>query len=790
MYKYHFKFAWRSLTKNLQFSVINIVGLALGLSCCILIYSFVKYHASFDDFHTDTERIYRFVTEEHVDNLYYNASVHNPFGKVFREEFTYAEQVARVVTQSRRLITVDEKDKYHETIAFAETEYFSIMNFPLVRGNVEKALSQPNSVVLTESLARKYFGESDPISRTMELDNKVLLTVTGIMRDKPKNSDFQTQLYISYSTMPEYNEWYADDDSWGGLSASMQCFARLKQGVTAESVEKSLEGFHERFRPDRPEKYIYKLQPLKDIHFSTLYGGVISKKNLVVLVVIGLFLLIAACFNFINLATALVLKRSKEVGISKAIGGSRSLLFWRFMTETGLVTLLSISLALLLSWIFEPRVNLWLGDSLRFDSGLGIDLLLFLPLLFLLVVFVSGAYPGVLLARLSPIITLKGKLAQHNIGGFNVRRTLIIGQFVISQLLIVGLIVIVNQMKFTQSDLGFKKDAIVMVRTGSKDEKLKTLKNRILELTYVENITACLAPPAAGENNWTTTVSFDNSEEPEKFDIDFKPADTNYLSTFEMDLVAGRNLLPSDTLREFLVNETLVEQLDLSAPDEIIGKELAINGGRWKGTVVGVVKDFYDRSFHQERNAVCFTTQLEYYNRYAIKLKGTDYNEALATIGSYWKESYPDQVFTYHFLDDRVAQLYETENVILNLVKVFTGLAILIGCIGLFGLVSFMASRKKKEVAIRKILGAAVSNILAIFSMEFLKLILVSTAIAAPLGWWVMSKWLEGFTYKIDIGLWVFALSLGICLVISMLTIGFQSAKAAVANPVDSLKDE
>ena len=203
-----------------------------------------------------------------------------------------------------------------------------------------------------------------------------------------------------------------------------------------------------------------------------------------------------------------------------------------------------------------------------------------------------------------------------------------------------------------------------------------------------------------------------------------------------------------------------------------------------------MVKDFYDRSFHQERNAVCFTTQLEYYNRYAIKLKGTDYNEALATIGSYWKESYPDQVFTYHFLDDRVAQLYETENVILNLVKVFTGLAILIGCIGLFGLVSFMASRKKKEVAIRKILGAAVSNILAIFSMEFLKLILVSTAIAAPLGWWVMSKWLEGFTYKIDIGLWVFALSLGICLVISMLTIGFQSAKAAVANPVDSLKDE
>ena len=790
MYRYHIKFAWRSLTRNLQFSIINILGLTVGLSCCILIYSCVKYHSSFDNFHADTERTYRFVTEEHMQNVFYTPAVPNPFGKVFREEFTYAEKTARVCTQKRSLIEVEERDKYKETVAFAETDYFAIMNFPLIHGTAETALSEPNSVVLTESLAKKYFGDSDPISRTLELDNRILLTVTGVLKDIPKNSDFQTPLYISYSTLPQYSTWYARDDSWNGLSTAMQCFVRLKPGVTPAMVEASVSGYPERFRPGHRNRHVYKLQPLKDIHFSTLYGGVVSKRNLIVLMVIGLFLLTAACFNFINLATALVLKRSREIGISKVIGSTRRSLFWRFIIETGLVTLVSVNLALLVSWISVPRINYWLGDSLRFASHLDNDLLLFLFVLFLFVVFISGSYPGIVLARLSPITTLKGKLAQQSLGGFNIRRTLIVGQFVISQLLIVGLIVIVNQMKFTKSNLGFTKDAIVMVPTGSTDEKMKTLKNELLRLSGIESVSACFAAPAADENGWGTTLHYDNRNEPEAFHIEFKGADEDYLSTFDIDLVAGRNLFPGDTVREFLVNETFVKKLNLVSPEEVVGKKMAINDQHLKGTIVGVIKDFYDQSFHGQKNAICITTDANRYGRYAIRLTGTDHRQALAAIGSYWSERYPDKLFSYEFLDDKVARLYETENVILHLVRVFTGLAILIGCIGLFGLVSFMVSRKKKEVAIRKILGAAVANILTIFSLEFLKLILLSTAIAAPLGWWLMSAWLESFVYRIDLGPWIFALSVGICLVLSMLTIGVQSIKAALANPVDSLKDE
>ena len=289
MYKYHLKFAWRSLSRNVGFSSINILGLTLGLACCILIFSFVKYHFSFDDFHSDSDRIYRFVTEEHIENIFYTPAVPNPFGKIVKEEITYAEKVGRVCTQERRLIEGNNGNKYQETIAFAEIEYFEIMNFPMIQGIVETALHEPNSVILTQSLAKKYFGDIDPISKTLKLNNKILLKVTGILKDIPGNSDFQTQIYISYSTLGQYSEWLANEESWGGVTTAMQCFTRLKAGINASIVEESISGYPERFRHGQVNRHVYRLQPLKDIHLSTLYGGVLSKKSLIALMIIGVF---------------------------------------------------------------------------------------------------------------------------------------------------------------------------------------------------------------------------------------------------------------------------------------------------------------------------------------------------------------------------------------------------------------------------------------------------------------------------------------------------------------------
>lgn len=787
MYFTHYKIAWRALLKNRSFTILNIAGLTLGITCCLLIFSFVNFHESFDTYHPDNDRIYRFVTEQHMEAVEYQPSITNPFGKVFREEFDFAEYTARVCTQTMLVTTADDH-KYRETAGFAEDDYFSIFKLPFAEGSLNTALKEPGSVILTESLAKKYFGDADPIGQTLKLSGNIEATVTGVLKNIPDNSDFRTQLYISYSTLPQYNEWFASDDSWGGLADAMQCFVRLRPGVTTEQVEAAVAGYPERFRPGSHNRHVYKLQSIRDVHFSTLYGGVLSKRNLNALVVIGFFLLITACFNFINLATALNTQRTKEVGITKVIGGTRGNLFWRFIAETSLIACSAFAAALFLSWYVRDVINTWLGNTLRFDYVIDSHFLIFLPLLLVFVIFASGSYPGLHLSNVLPVAALKGMQRNQNTRSFSLRKTLIVGQFFITQVLIIGLIIMVMQMKYTQGDLGFTKDAIVVIPTGSQDEKVKSLKNEILRLPGVEEVTACFATPASTGNNWGTTVLYDNRPDPELFNIQFKGADTDYLKTFGLELIAGRNLLPSDTAREFIVNETFLKKMNIASPEEVIGKRLAINSQRLTGPIVGVVRDFYDRSFYEERNAICITTSLEEYSVYGIKLSGSNFQQTISSIQSLWTEQYPDRLFNYEFLDEQLAGFYETDQVLVNMIKVFSFIAISIGCLGLLGLISFMAANRKKEIAIRKVLGGSIANIVTIFSSEFLKLILIASLIAVPVGWWAMSKWLENFVYRIPVQPWVFVVAIGMTMILSALTISFRSFKAATANPVESLR--
>lgn len=787
MYFNHYKIAWRTLLNNRGFAILNIGGLTLGITCCLLIFSFVNFHNSFDSYHPVNDRIYRFVTEQHLQSVYYEPHITNPFGKVFREEFDLAEYTARLCTQNI-LVTTAEDHKYHETVAFAEDGYFNIFNLPFVKGSLESAFKSPRSVVLTESLAKKYFGDAAPVGQTLTLNGNIEATVTGVLKDIRANSDFRTQLYISYSTLPQYNTWLASDDSWGGLTDAMQCFVRLRPGVTPKQVEVAIAGYPDRFRPGAHNRHVYKLQSIRDVHFSALYGGVLSKRNLNVLIVIGLFLLLTACFNFINLTTALNARRTKEVGITKVIGGTRGNLFWRFIAETSLIAGSAFIIALFLSWYARNVVNAWLGDNLRFDYIVDEHFLVFLPLLLLFIVFASGSYPGLYMANLFPVAALKGLQTNRGKRYYSLRKILIVGQFCITQVLIIGLIIMVMQMKYAQGDLGFTRDAVVTIPAGSRDEKTKSLKNEILGLAGVEHVSACFATPASNRNNWGTGVWYDTHEHPEPFNIQFKGADTDYLKTFDIDLIAGRNLLPSDTVREFMVNETFLNKMNITSPQEVIGKQLAINSRRLSGTIVGVVRDFYDRSFREERNAICITTSLEDYYVYGVSLSGQNFPETIASIQTLWTRLYPDQLFSYEFLDDQLAEFYETDRVLVSIIRAFAFIAIFIGCLGLLGLISLMAANRKKEIAIRKVFGGSIGNIVSIFSSELLKLILVASLIAVPIGWWAMSKWLENFVYRISPQPWVFAVAIGVTVAVSALTISFRSFKAAIANPVDSLR--
>jgi ABC-type antimicrobial peptide transport system permease subunit len=797
MLRNYVKIAFRNLVRNKVYGAINTVGLALSMACSILLFTLITHHLSFDNFHAQSDRIYRIVTEMHRDNIGYNSSVPAPLGKAFRNDYTFAEKVARIATFTNEQITIKHADRAsklreEEGIAFTEPEFFDIFSYPLIQGDKKTVLAAPNTAIVTEKTAKKYFGNANPIGKEFWVGNKIPFTITGLLKDLPENTDRRTGIYVSYSTLKQYNEWLASDDSWGGIQDAMQCFVRLRPNVSVSQVEKVFPAYVKKYRPTSKNVHHYKLQPLADVHFNAQYDGVMEKRNLWILSVIGLFLMATACVNFINLATAQALKRSKEVGVRKVLGGVKRQLFWQFMAETALITLLAAGVALVLSYALLPVVNEFFVTQMSIRLLSDASLPLFVGGLVITVTFFAGSYPGLVLAGFQPVVALKGKIANHHIGGFNTRRTLIVVQFAISQLLIIGMVVMIRQMQYAkQADLGFDKEAILMVPIGtdSTGTKMNTLKNQIASISGVEKISLCYAAPAS-EQAWNNSVRFGNQAEEVNFRTSIKAADEAYVPTFGLELAAGRNLFRSDTVREFLVNEAFIRKLNFQKPEDALGHRILANGGQMAGPIVGVVKDFHDRSFREEISAVAITTNKSDYSEYAIKLNMSNARSVLATLEKAWTDQYPDQIFEYHFLDDTIARFYETEDRFIKLIQFFSFIAIFIGCLGLYGLVSFMVVQKTKEIGIRKVLGGSFAHILWIFGKEFIRLIVIAFLIAAPIGWWVMNGWLQDFEYQVDITVGTFVLAVSISLVIAGLTVSYQAVKAALANPVKSLRSE
>lgn len=768
----------------------------MSMACCVLIFTLIKYHLGFDNFHKDSGRIYRFVTEQHRDEISYAASVPPPFGKAFRNDYNFAEQVARTVISRNALVSIKQgeevkKFKEKEGAAFTEPEFFEIFNFPFLQGNKKTALAEPYTAVITENLARKYFGTTNAINKTFRFENRMDFKITGILKDIPVNTDLKSEVYLSWATLKSQNEWYASDDAWGGISTELQCFTRLRPNVTTAQIEKLLPAYVTKYRPKSKNVHHYKLQPLAEVHFDGRYGGVMEKRNLWILSFIGLFLIITACVNFINLATAQALKRAKEVGIRKVLGSLRGQLFWQFIAETSLITIIASVAAIGLAYLALPDVNEWFKTQMTIPVFSDPLLIIFLPLLALMVIFLAGSYPGLILSRFRPVSALKGKLSQQHIGGFNTRRILIVTQFTISLVLIIGMIVITQQMRYAkQSDLGFNKEAIVMIPLGfdSLSNAQKTLQNELAAIPGVQSVSQCYAAPASQES-WNTSIRFDTRTEDELFRSSIKASDDQYLKTFDLQLVAGRNIFPSDTVREFLINEALAKKLGLKSPREALGKKIYFNGNM-SATIAGVIKDFHDASFHSDINAVAITSYGENYSNYAVKINVNKIKSVLPALEKKWTSIHPDKIYEYQFLDEKIAEFYETEETMLKLITAFSFIAIFIGCLGLYGLVSFMAAQKTKEIGIRKVLGSSVTEILWIFGKEFGRLIGVAFIIAAPVAWWLMHSWLQDFKYQVGIGVGEFALAVAIILIIAAATVVYQSIKAAMANPVKSLRTE
>ncbi|MEO6253273.1 MAG: ABC transporter permease [Ferruginibacter sp.] len=801
MLKNYFKTAFRNLWRNKNFTSINVAGLAVGIAVCLAIFLIIQFELSFDNFHAKKDRIYRVITEQqNADGPLPTAGVPYPLPRAMHNDFPSIVSTGIYSDRDDQIIIPDEtneqsfkKFKEDRGVFFAEPSFFKIFDFPLLAGEYA-SLKNPNTALLTKATAEKYFGDWKlAIGKTIRRNNKQLLKITGILADVPYNTDLQIRILASYATLTDLS----NRDDWQSVASNHGCYILLPEGMSAAAMNNQLVSFTKKYRKEEATHGRQLVQSLSDVHYNADIGNfsdrTVSKALINTLWLIAAFILLIACVNFINLATAQAFNRAKEVAVRKVMGSSRQQLRFQFYSETALITLTAIGLSILLVMVGLPYISsiLQLPLTLSFTKNPGI--LLFLLATAIVVILLAGFYPALVLSRFNPVTALKSKVAAGRSKGISLRRGLVVFQFVVAQALIIGTIIIVNQMNYFRSySMGFDKEAIVNIafpQDSAGQAKLDYLKNKLLAIDGVKAASFSFASPA-DDGNWSSNFRFDRAAKETDWNANLKWADADYLKTYSIPLVAGRNLNPSDTAKEFLVNETLLKRLGITNPQQALNKEIDLWGGQMKYSIVGVIKDFNAMSLREGLVPVLITTVKNFYGIAGIKLATKDISGTLKKVEAVWNETYPDFVYEQKFLDAKIENFYAQESKLSDLFKIFAALAIFLSCLGLYGLASFMAVQKTKEVGIRKVLGASVQNIIMLFSKEFLLLIGIAFLIAAPLAYYFMHGWLQDFIYRVNISWWVIALAGLIAITVAMITISFKAIKAAIANPVKSLRSE
>lgn len=778
--------------------MINIAGLMVGLAAFFLIFLVVQYQESFEDFHSNKDQIYRVVrVGRATENREYRTGVPFPVTQGLRTDIPQLKRVAAIYGDKDVQVSTTAEDgtvikKFREkNVCSADPRFFEMFSFPLIAGNIKTALNDANTVLLTKDIAVKYFGDwQAALGKTLKLYQRVM-KVTGVLDNPPVNTDFPLGVVVSYSTL--MNPRSAAD--WSGISDDNYCFIQLEKNASVDQVSKLLDQFTDKhIKPVNPG-YFLSLQPLKEIHFDKRYGNftgrTFGKDLILALNIIGVFLLVIACINFINITTARAVSRAREVGVRKVLGSSRKQLMVQFLGETGITTFLALLGSMVIVIVCISFLNGLLDIHLSVTGLLKPGFIFCAFITFLAVVLLSGIYPALVLSGFKSINVLKSSI-NVSVRGISLRRALVVFQFVIAQALIIGTLIVASQMEyFRNADMGFTKEAVINAGFPSDSlsyTKIDALKNEIEKINGVKQVSLSLFTPA-GSGGWATNfqANENNKSNPEMV-VQMKPADTSFFSLYNLRLIAGRMYFPSDTMREFVVNETVVRNMGLAGADKAVGKIVNVAGRQ--GTIVGVVKDYHIFSLRDAIGPTVMTTVKRSYRVANIKI---DLQKAQPVIGSLqkvWNNYYPDYVFEYDFLDQTVAAFYKQENEMATLYKIFSGIAIFISCLGLYGLISFIAAQRKKEISIRKVLGAPVYDIAVMLSKEFTMLIVIAFLIATPIAWYFMHEWLQQYVYRITMGTGFFIATIISSLVIAWLAVGYTTIKAAVANPVKSLRTE
>ena len=804
MFKNYFKTAFRNLTRNKNYTIINISGLAIGIAVCMMIFIIIQFHSSFDNFHKNKNNIYRVLTEyHHADSKDIFNGKGVPFGlpQGIKTTFPQIKQVAmvladhddQVVILNRNNETV-KKFKEENGVFCTSPSFFRVFDFPLLAGSYE-TLKDPNNVLLTKETAEKYYGDwKGAIGKTIKLNNTDVLKVTGILATIPANTDFQLKLVVSYGTGATKDLLNSTD--YDGTSSSFGCYILLPQNVSPSGFDKQLRAYAAKVKT-AGNKDLQTIQPLRDVHYDTqarsYSNKTISHTLISILWLIASFILLIACVNFINLSTAQAVNRAKEVGVRKVLGSNKWQLRFQFITETFLIVLASIFISLIIVSLLSPYINKILELSLNISFANALSILIFLFIITVAVTLLAGFYPSVVLSGFNPINALKSKLTAKSSKGISLRRGLVVFQFIIAQSLIIGTLIILKQMNFfTSQPLGFDKDAIVNIPLPTDsigNSKLSYLKQQLKDVNGIERVSFNSNTPVEDNNDSWTMFNFNHAIKQVDFYSIIKMADNDYVPVYKLPLIAGRNIEASDTMREVLVNEMVLKNLGIKNPHDALNKEISFNN-KLKGPIVGVVKDFYTRSFRDGMAPLIITSFKSNYNEASIKLASKDVTSVMRSVEKIWNNTYPDFVFEYKFLDNKVESFYKQENQLSQLYKIFASIGIFLSCLGLYGLASFMAVQRIKEVGIRKVLGATASNIVYLFSKEFIILIAIAFAITTPIAWYFMNQWLQNYPFRVEMSWWIFIMGGMASIIIALITVSFQAIKAAVANPVKSLRTE
>lgn len=791
----YFKTGIRTLFRNRSYAVINITGLAIGIAACLLIFLVIQYQTSFDNFHKNEDRIFRVVAATQTpDGIEYSRGNAFPLAGALKMDYPQLERVARIYAQDNMQLTVME-DKVNATqkmfkvpyLFFADPEFFDIFNFPFIAGNPKTALSDPNTIVLTQETADKYFGNwQAAMNNYIKYDNEKVCKVTGILKNVPANTDFPLQAVLSLKT---YSQHASTD--WATQTGNLNTYIVLPKDITEQQFNNDLKALIKKHTPAEFANMGYTLQPLNDVHYNAEFGTfsdrTFSKELINVLTLIGAFLLIIACVNFINLATARAVTRSREIGVRKVLGSSKTQLIIQFLSETFIVTLASVAIAILVAFIALPFLNMILQTPIEMQFNT--TMITFLLTVVILVTLLAGFYPAIILSGFQPIAVLKSKLTGRKAGGISMRRALVVLQFAIAQTLIIGTLVVVSQMDlFRDAPMGFKKDAMVTVPIPNKSA-IDVLKTQLLRQPGIKNVSISAYSPS-DDSHWSSEFKFDNAQKNTDFGADLKWADADYFKTYNIQFIAGRPYGQADTVQGFVVNEAMTKKLGFTRPEDILGKKIDFWNGRITAPVIGVTKDFNGHSLEDEIRPTVLGSLKRSYQLINIEIQPQSAIQTLATIEKLWRNAYPGFMYEYQFLDDKIDNFYKQEYQLSHLYKIFAGIAIFISCLGLYGFVSFMAVQRTKEVGIRKVLGASVMSIIYLFSKEFIALITLAFLIAAPLAWYFMQQWLQNFAYRTNIGAEIFLVTIAFSVIIALVTVGYQSLKAAWANPAHSLKTE